>query len=207
VALTPHEQARDDMLFERQGLILDDDTRLIALAVGDIGWLARPGRVLRVGAAGSVAGRVTVTAVEQIPAPTLTLDAGPVDVRVELMTPGVYVDDFGFAADRPAPDDLRWAFRLPAGTGVDVVRAFTRWAIASGWHTAANRPKPEDTAVVAHSCYHVRLDLPARVTVPTIVHDLGLRTGEGYGWARLDPLPRPEQQQSLASPGQERVDA
>ena len=194
VELTAQEQAVEDKLFERQGLVTDDDTRLVALAAGDIGWLARPGTVVRVGAAATVAGRVTVTAVEPLGAPALALDAGGNRVRVELLTPGVYVDDFGFATDRPAPDDLRWAFGLPEGTHVEVERAFVRWTTASGWHTVADRPKPEDAAAVAHSCYHLRVDLPVPVTAPVVVHDLGLRTGEGYGWARIAPLPAPAQE-------------
>jgi hypothetical protein len=188
VALTAQEQAEDELLFERQGLILDDDARLVALAAGDIGWLVQPGGVVRVGAAGTVAGRATVDAVEPVEAPTLTLDTGEHRVRIELLTPGVYVDDFGFAVDRPTSADVRWAFGLPDSTDVDVERVFIRWTTASGWHTAVNRPKPEDAAVVAHSCFHLRLTVETPVVAPMVVHDLGLRTGEGYGWARLGPL-------------------
>lgn len=190
VALTAQEQARDKMLFERQGLVVDDGTSLVALAAGDIGWLAQPGGVVRVGAAGTVAGRVTVSAVEPIEAPPLTLEAGENRVRAELVTSGVYVDDFGFATDRPTPEDIHWAFGLPddTDTHVEVETAFVRWTTASGWHAAANGPKPEDAAVVAHSCFHLRLTVRTPVAVPTVVHDLGLRTGEGYGWAWLAPL-------------------
>lgn len=186
VALTAHEQARDDMLFERQALFVGRDQYLVAVVAGDPVWLVQPGLVVRVGAAGTVAGRVTVAAVDPVSTPMTTLEAGESAVRVELLTPGVYVDDYGFAADRPTPADLRWAFSLPGEVRIDVERAFVRWTTAAGWHTVANRPKPQDAAVVAHSCFHVRLSVPTPVTAPALVHDLGLRTGEGYGWARLE---------------------
>lgn len=205
VALTPSEQARDDMLFERQGLLLNDDTRLVALAAGDIGWLTQPGQVLRIGASGSVAGRVTVAALEPVETPTLALDAGENRTRIELMTPGVYIDEWGFAVDRPTAEDIHWAFRLSEDTQVTVERAFVRWTTASGWHTASNRPKPEDSAVVAHSCYHVVLDVPTSTSVPRVVHDLGLRTAEGYGWASLSTLEALPEFVPVREP--ERVDA
>jgi hypothetical protein len=188
VSLGVTEQAKDELLFERQGLLVASGNHLVALAVGQVESLLQPGQVLRVGAAGTVAGRVSVVAVRRDEPGRLVLATGRHQLRVELLSPGVYVDGFGFASNRPTPEDLRWAFALPDRTPVSVDRAFTRWTTASGWHAAANRPKPEDAAVVAHSVFHISVTAEHAIEALALAHDLGLRTGEGYGWARLGVL-------------------
>jgi hypothetical protein len=188
VSLGATEQSVEDLLFARQALVLDAGATLVALAVGDVGSLLRPEQVLRVGAAGTVAGRVVVVSVRREVPRQLALTPGRHRLRVELLTPGVYVDAFGLASSRPSADDLRWGFRLPDDTTISVDRAFTRWTRASGWHSAANCPKPEDAAVVAHSVFHLTATPDRDVTASALVHDLGLRTGEGYGWAQLAVL-------------------
>ncbi len=188
VALDHHEQAIDEKLYAREGLGLHDDARLVAYLAGDPGWLIEPGQGLRVGAARTVAGRVSIEVLEQMPRPELRLPAGPTMVRVELLTPGVYVDDFGFPTDRPQEEDLRCALGPAVSADVRVERAFTRWTTATGWHAMANRPKPADAAVIAHSCFHVSIQTEAPLTIPALIEDLGLRTSEGCGWARLSLL-------------------
>jgi len=197
VGLTASEQAEDKHLYERQGLLLDEGAHLVAMAAGDVGSLVSAGQVLRLGAASSVAGRATVTEVAAQPTPEVSLAAGAHALRLELLTPGVYVDDFGFAVDRPTCDDIRWAFGLADDTRVAIDRAFTRWTTASGWHSMANRPKPEDAAVIAHSCFHLTLEVTHDLIVPALVHDLGIRTTESCGWALLERLPADLEPQSV----------
>lgn len=187
VTLTPNEQALDENLFERQGL----DARsvhLVALAAGDPAWLVGPGTTVRVGAASTVAGRVTVTAVEPLARETLTLAAGRSRLRLELMTPGVFVDDFGRARSEPTARDIRVALSLPSDVDVHVERSFVRWGAVGGWHVRANRPKPEDPAIIAHSCYYLVVSARSSITVPAVTATLGLRTTEGCGWAQITEL-------------------
>lgn len=188
VALTGQEQAEEDRLFAREGLQVAPGTLLVALAAGDVDRLAAPGQVLRIGAATSVAGRAVVESVRPYAVPRLPLGAGEHRLRIELLTAAVFVDDFGFAASAPSADDLASAFGLLSDSFVTLERAFTRWSTASGWHSAANVPKPEDAVVVAHSAYHLTVETPVPMEVPRVVHDLGLRTAEGYGWAMVEPL-------------------
>lgn len=187
VELNEREQAKDDHLYEREGLNTGSRA-LVALAAGRVKELAKTGQVLRIGAATSVAGRLAIADVVPYAPPSLAISPGKSRLRVEMLTPGVFVDEFGCAVNRPTTHDLRWSFQLPETAGITVERAFTRWTTASGWHTMANRPKPEDIAVVAHSCFYVRVEVDEPITVPTIVHDLGIRTGEGCGWASLSTL-------------------
>lgn len=187
VQLNRQEQAEDEKLYERQGLHAGGST-LVAMAAGRADELAPKNQALRVGAATSVAGRLRIADVVPYSPPTLTIPAGSTRLRVELLTPGVYVDEFGCAVNQPSAYDLRWSFGLPENANVVVERAFARWTTSSGWHSMANRPKPEDSAVIAHSCFYVCVDTADPMTVPTVVHDLGVRTGEGCGWAELSLL-------------------
>jgi len=187
VTLTPSEQALDENLFERQGL----DARalhLVALVAGDPTWLVGPGTTIRVGAASTVAGRVSVTSVEALAAETLSLPPGRNRLRLELMTPGVFVDDFGRAIGEPTPRDIRIALRLPEEAEIRVEQTFVRWGTVGGWHIQANRPKPEDPDVIAHSCYYVAVTAKSSIKVPTVTAALGLRTTEGCGWAHVSPI-------------------
>jgi hypothetical protein len=56
-----------------------------------------------------------------------------------------------------------------------------------GWHYKSNRPKPEDAAVIPGSVFMIQLD--AEACVPDLVHGLGLRSAEGYGWATVREAP------------------
>lgn len=199
VELSADERALDDHLYEREGMDLGD-VRLHALVAGDPTHFVSIGDVLRVGGQRSVSGRMTVTALVPVDAATIQLTGGQEKkLRVQLLTPGVYVDDFGRPANRPSETDLRWSLQLDDTTTVNVERAFTRWTVIGGWHTKTNRPKPEDPAVVAHSCLHLTLAPRHDISVPSLVTDLGLRTSEGCGWAVVEEFtdtPTPQGQET-----------
>ena len=191
VALDKRERAVDDMLYQRE-VLEARNLELVALATGDINSLAQRGTAIRIGAATSVAGRAAVTAVDPLRLPptasTLPLHKGSTTLRVELLTPGVYVDDFGFPSASPDSEWIRTALGLPGTTAVEVVRSFTRWGRSSGWNLAANVPKTEDASVIAHSVFHVLVEVDVHADVPTYIPRLGLRTDEGNGWAQVERL-------------------
>lgn len=188
VELSDDERALDDHLYEREGLVLGDG-RLKALIAGDPTPLVAEGDVVRVGGQRSVSGRMTVTGLVPAEAVPQKLVGGhETALRVQLLTPGVYVDAFGRPVNRPSQADLRWSLGLADATQLKIERAFTRWTVAAGWHTRTNRPKPEDPAVVAHSCFHLAVLPRHDISVPSLVTDLGLRTSEGCGWAVVEEL-------------------
>jgi CRISPR-associated protein Csx10 len=175
--LNPNESAADEKLFQREALVprraaqfyvAGEQAALEALGV-------RPAAVIRVGRAKSVSGRCLVTSVEPLNPGTVTASR----LRVELRTPGVFVDEWGVAAAEPDRDDIQRAF----GVAGRVVGRRIRWTTVGGWHFKSNRPKPEDPAVIPGSVYTIELD--EAVSVPDLVHCLGLRAAEGYGWASV----------------------
>lgn len=189
VALDSRERAVDEMLFERESLLLADSARMVALAVGDVPWLATPGLVIRVGAGRSVMGRMTVESLHELQPETVTIPRGSCLVRIELLTDAVFVDEFGRPADHPTSVDLAFALGLPVDATCRVAKSYMRWTRASGWHTKASAPKPEDAASLAHSVYLVELDSPQQVVVPAVGHTLGVRLSEGCGWFHVSLQP------------------
>ena len=203
VALSPSEQAKDDRLYEREALDVRGETlcAFVESATGDPkSFLAVDSndgqRVpLRVGGARSVAGRVELSAFEvmqDIGFPTAEW------LRLELLTPGVFIDDFGFPTDRPTSECLQRAFGV---SGLRVEKAWTRWTTVGGWGTRSG-VKPEDAAVIAHSVYLVHhqpeegpdqpKEDPGAVSSSkpsALTSRLGMRTFEGCGWARLEAFP------------------
>lgn len=179
-------RARDDFLFQREALEtaelhskiwVSDDSIRTSLNL-------EPGLRVRMGAAQSVAGTATLAEVAETT--TKQIHVAPDELlRIELLTPGVFVDEFGFFANRPNSVNLRDALRFP-DDGVTVVRAFARPTVVGGWHAKANQPKVTDNAVVAHSVYHCRFNQEA--AVPTLITDLGYRQLEGCGWAQCSKL-------------------
>lgn len=189
VALNEQEAPRDELLYQREMLdagALD----LVALVAGDLSPLAAPGTRLRIGAASSVSGSAVVTGSAQLGTEESgwTLPAGDNMLRIELITPGVFVDDFGFPTSLPTVEQVVSTLLLPADAQVEVERRFTRWGRASGWNLAVNVPKIEDACVIAHSVYHVRVGLTAAAYVPHFAARLGLRSDEGCGWIRVEEM-------------------
>lgn len=184
VALDSSERARDDHLFQREALDARDRT-LVAWVAGsdkaikELGLVG--GAALRIGGLRSVAGRVTVESIGSLHFDDIHATHGL--LRVELLSPGVFVDEYGFPSPTPSREDLRTALGVESP---EVVRSFVRWTTLGGWAVAASVPKPEDPAVIAHSVYLVRV--PTNAKVPAVVSNLGWRTFEGNGWARIEPL-------------------
>jgi hypothetical protein len=187
VGLSSDEQAQEDRLYERQGLHLSHVPlqALVRQRSDEAAQLCRAGTVIRLGGATSVAGRARVESLQLLGEPRLVLPTGTSRVRVELLTPGVFVDDFGRAQSEPTPTDLRWSLGLSSDAQLRLHAGHTRWTTSGGWHRAANCPKPVDAAVVAHSCFGVAVTVEEVTEVPSIVWNLGARTTEGCGWARL----------------------
>lgn len=189
VALAADERPKDAHLYRREALnagevpirVLVDgnDRSLDRLAIRD-------GTILRLGGSLSVFGRVQIDTVEPFLAAPVTVGDG-MTLRVELLTMGVYVDDFGFPVPQPSSRMLAQALGLSPSTSCTVTRAFTRWVVAAGWHAKANMPKVEDPAVTASSVFHVSI-AGEQAAVPSVITGLGLRRHEGCGWAKASAL-------------------
>lgn len=107
------------------------------------------------------------------------------DLVIRLRSPGVFTDDYGRPARAPSPCELERALGVPAR----VVRSWTRWEQAGGWHAASGLPKHEELSVSAGSTFQVH---PERAVDDSALLNLaargvGLRRHEGYG--DLAPLP------------------
>ena len=210
VALSPSEQAKDDRLYEREALDVRGET-LCAFVESDASDVeskpatyfalddnAEQAAPLRVGGARSVAGRVEQAAFEKmqhIGFPTAKW------LRLELLTPGVFIDDFGFPTDRPTSECLQRAFGV---SGLRVEKAWTRWTTVGGWGTRSG-VKPEDAAVIAHSVYLVHHQPEEGAAGPP--GDDGPFGVDGVP-ARMGPVGRHDHaaDQTVGVPGQQDVD-
>lgn len=107
-------------------------------------------------------------------------------VVVCLLSPGIFVDDYGLPVGEPRSDEISEVL----GVGAGVARSWVRWTTVGGWHAAARLPKPAERAVAAGSVFEiecVQAPDPARVT-ELFGRGLGLRRVEGYG--ALRPMPQ-----------------
>lgn len=189
VALDQRERAKDDHLFQREVLSLKECelVAVMATTLDDETVFLSEGEVVRIGGTRSVAGRAEIVSVSPyLPAP-IDVPAGSYRLRIELMGPGVYVDELGFPSSQPSQDDLRHALGL-RDASFAMEHAFTRWGQVTGWNLAVNVPRTEDVSVVAHSVFHVKIETDQAVAVPAIVNNLGLRSDEGCGWARIERI-------------------
>ncbi len=189
-ALDASEQAAEDQLFERSSLNAPG-MPIVGLVAGDSGELISEGLQFRVGGQKSVSGKATVTSIREFTPAMLRL-TGQQRLRIELLSPGCYVDNYGRPASVPSVEDVRLAFGLSLDASVTVERSFTRWSVGGGWQARANRPKPEDPTVIAHSVHIVHVDVGDELVIRSVVHDLGVRTSEGCGWASISARPEGE---------------
>ena len=105
---------------------------------------------------------------------------------VRLRSPGIFVDAHGRPANHPSAAELHDALGVPAR----VVKSWTRWEQAGGWHAASGLPKPQEMVVSAGSTFII---YPERTVDDSALaslgaRGLGLRRHEGFG----DLAPPPE---------------
>ncbi len=105
---------------------------------------------------------------------------------VRLRSAGIFTDAYGRPANHPSPGDLEDALGVPAR----VVKSWTRWEQAGGWHAASGLPKPQELAVSAGSTFLIH---PERAVDDSALANLGarglgLRRHEGFG--DLAPSPK-----------------
>lgn len=190
VALDARGRAIPEKLFARESLDVRGHT-LTAYFAGDPEALGlQPRAQLRVGAERSVGGRVTITEVARQEPLQITASK----LRLEMLSPGVFVDDFGLPSDRPSPQLLKAAL----GVKATVDRAFVRWSTIGGWARLPNRPKPADPGVITGSVFHLTLESAG--AVPTLGANLGVRGCEGCGWFRVSKLDGPAELQASGNP-------
>ena len=105
---------------------------------------------------------------------------------LRLRSPGIFTDPQGRPSRDPDPSELTEVLGTPAR----VVRRWTRWQQAGGWHIASGLPKPSELAVAAGSTYLISAE--RTVADPVLAQlgqrSLGLRRHEGFG----DLAPPPE---------------
>ena len=135
-------------------------------------------------------GRARIVTGDAEPAPLAT-DGTTLTIR--LTSPGIFVDDFGWAAGQPRTDELEDILGVP----VTVTRTWRRWTTEGGWHAATKLPKPTERAVAAGSVFHLTLGgQPSRTALDLLLRrGLGLRRVEGFGEVAAMPQPPRDMQQ------------
>jgi CRISPR-associated protein Csx10 len=108
---------------------------------------------------------------------------------VRLRSPGIFTDQYGRPATHPSAAEFEDVLGVPAR----VVKSWTRWEQAGGWHVASGLPKPQELAVSAGSTFLIR---PERTVDDSALANLGarglgLRRHEGFGDLAPPPKLRP----------------
>ncbi|MGH3252490.1 MAG: hypothetical protein ACRDOI_40620, partial [Trebonia sp.] len=111
------------------------------------------------------------------------------DLVIRLRSPGIFTDDYGRPARAPSPAELGAVLGAPAR----VVKSWTRWEQAGGWHAASGLPKHQELTVSAGSTFIIH---PERMVDDTALRTLasrglGLRRHEGFGDLGPPPVLRP----------------
>ena len=187
------ERPRDGQLVAREAI--RRGTTFKASIVGDHPWLdglAAAGTPITVWLGGrkSTSGRAELSLTPDTARP----GAGPVgeDVVVRLSSPAIFVDEATRPTLEPTSHDWERVFGVAGGTVLD------RWARPGrmgGWHIASGLPRPEELIAVPGSTYRVAVPADADPEWPTHLRHLGLglRTGEGFGFAEVCTSPwRPD---------------
>jgi len=112
------------------------------------------------------------------------------DLVIRLRSPGIFTDDYGRPARQPSPHELE---RALDGVPARVVRGWTRWEEAGGWHAASGLPKPQELTVSAGSTFiiHPERPVPDAALSHLAQRGLGLRRHEGFGDLAPPPFLRP----------------
>jgi CRISPR-associated protein Csx10 len=89
----------------------------------------------------------------------------------------------------PSPAELETALGVPAR----VVKSWTRWEQAGGWHAASGLPKHQELTVSAGSTFVIHPERPVddSALASLAARGLGLRRHEGFGDLGLPPDLRP----------------
>ena len=186
VALSDLETAEEGQLFQRASLE-SGGRSLVALVDDESDALCylgiAPSVLLRVGGSRSIAGEITVEKLTELKRVPWVAHSGW--VRMEMLTPGVFVDEWGFPSPEPTPAMLEAALGLKPGD-VEVADRRLRWSSTGGWG-ARSGIKPEDVCVLPHSVFVLKV--AEGTLVPGYSSKLGMRTFEGCGWALLGPMP------------------
>lgn len=111
------------------------------------------------------------------------------DLVIRLRSPGIFTDDYGRPARVPSPAELEAALGVPAR----VVKSWTRWEQAGGWHAASGLPKPQELIVSAGSTFviHPERTVDDSALCNLASRGLGLRRHEGFGDLGPPPNLRP----------------
>ena len=108
---------------------------------------------------------------------------------LRLRSPGIFTDSRGRPSRDPDPSELTEVLGTPAR----VVRRWTRWQQAGGWHVASGLPKPSELAVAAGSTYLISAERTVAdpVLAQLAQRSLGLRRHEGFGDLAPPPALKP----------------
>ena len=192
VAIDKEGIAVSGRLFRREALAAGTELSgwVSGPAVGALSPAGRPVTALRLGGERSIRGRAELTTADAAP-PTLEQNGGTVVLR--LASPGVFVDDRGLPADRPAAVELGDLLGVEVR---DVVAGgprgrWVRRTEVGGWHMASGLPKPRDRAVAPGSTYRVVCDVPPSPErlAALAVRGVGLRRREGCGGLYVPSVP------------------
>lgn len=179
VAIGPGGTARPGELFTREtlnageifrGTVTAADDALLTI-LGDLGPVRIGGRRTTHGLAG-----IAITSGGAPPLPELRPDG---TIVVRLRSPGIFTDDHGRPSRDPSPAELTKALGVPAR----VVKRWTRWEQAGGWHVASGLPKPQELTVAAGSTYVIYTErmVSDSALAAFSSRGLGLRRHEGFG--------------------------
>lgn len=184
-ALTDDGTAKEGALYSRQ--YLTRNQHFVAMAYGDLGWLGAQPVALRVGGRRSVAGSVTLRAVE---APSAEPREGD-RLVVRLCSPGVFLDAQARNQLVPQVGDFERALRGTdmASAVVSVAHAWTRPTVIGGWNSAAGLPKSTEVAAAIASTYVLACAGGFTAAGAGAISDrgLGVRRADGLGWVEVAP--------------------
>lgn len=184
--LNASETAQEGALHSRE--YLPAGTVLRGRIIGDHPWLAAAPQRVWVGGKRSVGGLARLELAEAAVVQPAQRPDGR--LHIELVAPGVFVDDAGRAL---TGFPLHEIARILDCTPPRIVKSWTRLTQTGGWHAATRLPKPVDHAVAPGSA--VLLDLPDGAPTDDellrlTARGLGLRRSEGFGWINVNPPPR-----------------
>lgn len=189
VAISSAGTAVEGALFTRETLAADQEFRGTVTATDDtlLKILENLGPV-RVGGRRTTHGlaSVTITHDQSPPLPQRRPDG---TVVIRLRSPGIFTDNYG----RPSRDPSEAELAEALGARAQVVRRWTRWEQAGGWHVASGLPKPQELTVAAGSTYLISPEraLDDSALRRLSVRGLGLRRHEGFGDLAPPPVLRP----------------